>query len=102
MADATGDAVSEQVSQMAVDGRVRFLQDERQLHRVDERHPAEGVEQLSVGKGHSPSVTIERPGGQPSRDSHPRRSAFGPLTTSHRLGLVEARSALFWPKPQKA
>ena len=31
------------IKQMAVDGRMRLAQDERQFHRVDERHPAEGV-----------------------------------------------------------
>ena len=41
---ACHDALSEQVGQMAVDGRVRFAQDERQLCQFDERHPAEGVD----------------------------------------------------------
>ena len=40
------DAIGQQVGQMAVDRRVRLTQDERQFHRVDERQPAEGVEQL--------------------------------------------------------
>ena len=58
-------AVGQQDGQSAVDGRVRLAQDNRQLCRFDKRHPAEGVEQLSVGKGHVSSVATERPGGQP-------------------------------------
>ncbi len=65
MVDTTGYAVGQQLGQSAVDGRVRLAQDERQLRRFDERHPAEGVEQLLVGSGHVSSVATERPGGQP-------------------------------------
>ena len=38
----------QQVCQDAVDRGVRLVENERQLRRVDERRPAEGVEQLSV------------------------------------------------------
>ena len=41
-------ALRQQVTQGSVDGGVRLAQDERQLRRLDERRPAEGVEQLSV------------------------------------------------------
>ena len=46
------DAVGQQAGQGAVDGRMGLAQDARQLRRVDERHPAEGVEQLSFGECH--------------------------------------------------
>ena len=36
---------------MAVDGRVRLTEDVRQLRRIKEGRPTEGVERLSVGKG---------------------------------------------------
>ena len=42
------EAFGQQVCQDAVDRGVRFVENERQLRRVDERRPAEGVEQLSV------------------------------------------------------
>ena len=35
------------LEKVRVDRGVRFAEDERQLRRVDERRPAEGVEQLS-------------------------------------------------------
>ena len=38
----------------------------RQLRRIDEGRPAEGVEQLSFGDCHVSSVTIVRPGMQPA------------------------------------
>ncbi len=46
--DAPDDAFGQQVGQGAVYGRVRLAESERQLHRVDEGHPAEGIEQVSV------------------------------------------------------
>ena len=49
-------SVFQKLGQPAVDGRVRLAQDERQLLRFDERHLAEGVKQLFVGKGHALSV----------------------------------------------
>ena len=42
------EAFGQQVCQDAVDRGVRLVENERQLRRVDERRPAEGVEQLSV------------------------------------------------------
>ena len=48
MAHPPDDAVSQQAGQGSVDGRVRLAQDARQLRRVDEWHPAEGVKHLSV------------------------------------------------------
>ena len=48
VAHAPDDAGGQQLGQPAVDGRVRFAENERQLRRSDERHPAEGVEHLSV------------------------------------------------------
>ena len=59
-------AFGQQVSQDAVGRSVRLAENERHLRRIDEGRPAEGVEQLSVEEGHVSSVTIERPGGQPS------------------------------------
>ena len=49
---------------MAVNGCMGLAQDERHLRRVYERRPVEGVEQLSVGQGHSSSVAKERYSGQ--------------------------------------
>ena len=57
MAHPPGDAVGQQVGQGAVDGGVRLTEDERQLRRIDERRPAEGVEQLPVGDCHVLSVS---------------------------------------------
>ena len=50
--DAADHAVRQQAGQGSVNGRGRLIQDARQLRRIDERHPAEEVEQLSVGEGH--------------------------------------------------
>ena len=52
------DAVGQQLSQMAVDGRLGMAKDGGQLHQVDERHPVEGVEEMSFGTGHKSSLTI--------------------------------------------
>ena len=65
VADPPGDAVRQQAGQEAVDGRVRLAQDERQFHRVGERHLAEEIEQQSVGEGHVSSVAEEGCSGQP-------------------------------------
>ena len=43
MAHPPDDALSKQVAQGKVDGRVRLAEDERQLRRIDEGRPAEGV-----------------------------------------------------------
>ena len=48
MANAPDDAVSQQAGQGAVDRCVGLAEDARQFRRVDERHPAEEMEQLSV------------------------------------------------------
>ena len=50
------DAGGQQAGKVPVDRRVRLAEDARQFRRVDERHPAKGVEQLSVGEGHISSV----------------------------------------------
>ena len=42
------DAVVQQAGQPSVDGRVWFSEDARHLQRFDERHPAEGVDELSL------------------------------------------------------
>ena len=52
VADPPGDAVGQQVGQGAVDRGVWLTEDACQLCRIDERHPAEDVEHLSVGEGH--------------------------------------------------
>ena len=62
------DASGQKAGQSAVDRGVGLAENERQLRRIDEGRPAEGVEQLSFGDRHSTSVAIECPGGQPSRD----------------------------------
>ena len=62
-------AVRQQTGEMAVDGRVGLAQDERQLRRFDQRRPAEGVEQMSVGERHASSVAKEGRVGQPSHVS---------------------------------
>ena len=56
VADPSDDALGQQVDQRAVDRGVRLTQDACQLRRVDERRPAEGVEQLSFGDCHTLSV----------------------------------------------
>ena len=38
------DALGQQVGQVAVDSRVRLAEDARQLRRIDEGRPAEGIE----------------------------------------------------------
>ena len=52
MARPRHDAFGQQVGKGAVDRRVRLAENERQFRRIDEGRPAEGVEQLSFGKGH--------------------------------------------------
>ena len=47
MAHAAGDTVCQQVGQGSVEGRVSLPEHACQLCRIDERRPAEGVEQLS-------------------------------------------------------
>ena len=49
-----------------MDGRGRLAQDARQIRRIDERQPAEGVEYLSVGESYRTSVAKEGYGAQPS------------------------------------
>ena len=44
MGDLPDDAVSQQLGQPPVHCRVGLAQDERQLRRFDEGHPAQGVE----------------------------------------------------------
>ena len=46
------DTVGQQIGQGSVNRRVGLAEDARQLRRVDKRHPAEGVEQLSIREGH--------------------------------------------------
>ena len=65
MADPPGDAVGQQVGKTAVNGRVRLAKDERQLRRIDERHPTERVEHLSFGDGHMSRLAVRRCGAQP-------------------------------------
>ena len=48
--DAPDDAFGQQAGQGAVDGRAGLAEDVRQFRRIDERHPAEEVEQLSIGE----------------------------------------------------
>ena len=69
MAHPPHDALFQQVAQGSVNRGVRLAQDERHLSRVNERRPAEGIEQLSFGDRHVLRVAIERPGGQPSSGS---------------------------------
>lgn len=57
VAPPSHDAFCQQVAQGSVDRRVRLAEDARQLRRVDERRPAEGVQQLLVGEAHVLSVT---------------------------------------------
>ena len=76
MAHPPADAFGQQVGQGAVDGRVRLAENERQLRRIDEGRPAEGVEQLSFGDRHVLSVAKESPDGHPSRVSIGHRSPF--------------------------
>ena len=46
-----------------------LAEDARQFRRVDERHPAEGVEHLLVGEGHISSAAKEAGSGQPAHGS---------------------------------
>ena len=59
MTDPPDDAVSQQVGQGSVNRRVGLAEDVRQFRRIGERHPAEGVEQLSFGDGHVSSVAMD-------------------------------------------
>ena len=65
MAHAAGYTVGQQAGQGAVNRGVRRAENERQFRRIDERRPAEGVEQLSVRDGHVLSVAKESSDGQP-------------------------------------
>ena len=49
-------AGGQQVGQPTVYGRVRLTENKRQFRRIDERHSAERVEQLSVATSHVLSV----------------------------------------------
>ena len=69
VAHAPGDAPGQQAGQGTVDSRKRLAQDARQLHRIYERHSAEGVQHLAVGEGHVSSVTKDGRGVQPSHGS---------------------------------
>ena len=69
MAHPPGDTVGQQAGQRTVDGRVGLAEKERQLRRVDERHPAEGVEQLSFRGRHVSIVGKKRQSGQSPRGS---------------------------------
>ena len=69
VAHAPDNALGQQGGQGAVDRRVRLAEDACQLRRIDEWRPAEGVEHLLFGHGHSSSVAIEGTGGQPSHDN---------------------------------
>ena len=66
MAHPPDNAICQQAGQGPVNRGVGLAQNTRQIRRIDERRPAEGVKQLSVGEGHVSSVTIECPGGQAS------------------------------------
>ena len=50
VAHPPGDADGQEAGQGAVDRGVRLAENEGQLRRIDERHPAEGVENLSLGE----------------------------------------------------
>ena len=69
MVYAPDDALGNQIGQDSVDRGVRLAEDERQLRRIDERRPAEGGKQLSIGECHTSSVAIYWHGGRPSHDS---------------------------------
>ena len=79
MAHPPHGAVCQQVGQVSVDRGVGLAENERQLRRVDEGRPAEGVEQLPVIQRHEPRVAKSGRGGQPLRISVPdgRWSARG-------------------------
>ena len=53
-------AVGQQTGQGAVNRGVRLAENERQFRRIDERHPAEKVQQLSVRESHK--LRVERRG----------------------------------------
>ena len=69
VAHSPDDAFGHQAGQGSVDRGVRLTENECQLRRIDERRPADGVEQLSVREGHKLRVAKESPDGQPSRVS---------------------------------
>ena len=52
-----------------MNGRVRLAENESQFRRIDERRPAEGVEQLSFGEGHVSSVAKKGCRGKHADDS---------------------------------
>ena len=63
MTDAADQSVGQQASHGSVDRGVRLAENERQFHRIDERHPAEKVQQLSVRESHKPRVERRGSGG---------------------------------------
>ena len=79
MAHPPGDAIGQQAGQRTVDGRVGLAKNARQRRRIDERRPAECVEQLSVGDCHMSRVAKESPDGHPTRVSTGHRSPFSSL-----------------------
>ena len=52
VAHTPDDALGQQAGQGSVNRGVRLAENERQFRRIDERRPAEGVENLSVREGH--------------------------------------------------
>ena len=52
MTHSPDDAVGQQAGQGAVNGCVGLAEDGRQFRRINERHLAEGVQDLSSGEGH--------------------------------------------------
>ena len=70
------DALGQLVGQGSVDCGVRLAEDARQLRRIDEGRPAEGVEQLSFGDRHVLRVAKESLGEHPLSVSIGHRSPF--------------------------
>ena len=87
VAHAAGNAAGQQEGQSAVDGRVRFSEDVRQFRRIDKRHPAESVDELSVGEFHTLSVSAHMCG---SHRELPWRQLIGPWPTDLRIGSIPA------------
>ena len=92
MAHTPSDAIAQQAGQGSVDRGVGLAEDARQLRRVDERHPAEGVEQLSVGECHVSSVAKE------GRAEHPSSGSAGVWEGSGRRSLGPSS----WPRSRSS
>ena len=87
MAHPPEDAGGQHAGQCSVNRGVRLAENERQFRRIDERHPAEEVENLSIGDCHTMSVAKE------GRAVHPSHGSAGVWEGSGRRSRGRSSSA---------